>query len=698
MSQFALKLVAPPDAEPADRADADRRSEAASRGVWLSIDEASERSKQSLGHLKRQCAKLWSPRGLARKTRSESGQEVWVVSELADPRFAGVKFPEQMSSEFRLADLPDKLQAIVLQREQIVLDWLKDCAAGFRLNLKKTAITATFVANAPIRFGLTLNTATLYRWHAAYRRLGRAGLVDGRREKDEDGQQAHEDFRAYFLQLFLHPNRRSVTLCYDHARIKAQESGWTFPQCDRTCRRWVAALDPRLVTLKREGEKASQDKHVPFVQRDYSELASNEIWCGDHHQFDVIVNFGTPEKPRHARPWVTAWEDLRSRKIVGYTLTANGGNTDTILSAFVMGADTHGLPWRVYIDNGADYDARTLQGETKGQRQKRRGKGTGLDLDPVRTSAVFPRFHVEVTHALPYNAQGKPIERAFRTVCGRFSKLFDTYCGSNPQDKPHGLQDRVNRGMAPLFEDFAKQFAEWLEADYHGRLHLGDSMNAKPAEVFEQCLAKKRTTPSREELILGCMPRVERTVQQNGISHNGLFYGGRQEAILSRIGQKVWIAIDNADRTRLMVLDHNDGRFIAAAMLNVKPGFAIDSQDVRAANADRQRTKKVIREMQDRRPRVAADMQETLGILAARAARDRAPVSNEPPLPIVPARVIIDAQRAQIRAAINGERMKLAAGAEEFNENAGSTAGTEAGAISFAQLMANRALPEEQDQ
>src|SRR5205807_7057325 len=110
--------------------------------------------------------------------------------------------------------------------------------------------------------------------------------------------------------------------------------------------------------------------------------------------------------------------------IVGWTLYAHDPNQDTILSTFRDGCLKHGVPKGVYIDNGKDYDSRALQGETKRQRfDRRRNKAA----HPRIEEGVFGELEVEVKHALPYQPQGKPIERMFGTLCGQFSKLIPTY-------------------------------------------------------------------------------------------------------------------------------------------------------------------------------------------------------------------------------------------------------------------------------
>jgi hypothetical protein len=39
----------------------------------------------------------------------------------------------------------------------------------------------------------------------------------------------------------------------------------------------------------REGEDAFVLKCEPAIERDYTTLASNDVWFGDDHRFDVMV-------------------------------------------------------------------------------------------------------------------------------------------------------------------------------------------------------------------------------------------------------------------------------------------------------------------------------------------------------------------------------------------------------------------------
>jgi transposase InsO family protein len=82
------------------------------------------------------------------------------------------------------------------------------------------------------------------------------------------------------------------------------------------------------------------------------------VWNADHHQFDVMVS----HEGRTCRPWLTAFQDVRSRKILGWHISADGGNTDTILSAMVLAMDAAGVPEETYFDWGKDFASKAVGG------------------------------------------------------------------------------------------------------------------------------------------------------------------------------------------------------------------------------------------------------------------------------------------------------------------------------------------------
>src|SRR5690606_657111 len=95
-----------------------------------------------------------------------------------------------------------------------------------------------------------------------------------------------------------------------------------------------------------------------------------QCWVGDHAQLDLVCRFGV----KLIRPWITIWQDWRTRRVVGWCLSESPDST-TLLAALRMGLlapANFGGPDLVWIDNGKDYDSYTLHGRTKKERQQLR--------------------------------------------------------------------------------------------------------------------------------------------------------------------------------------------------------------------------------------------------------------------------------------------------------------------------------------
>jgi transposase InsO family protein len=205
-------------------------------------------------------------------------------------------------------------------------------------------------------------------------------LVDGRKLKSVAVAQAKADdaFVQYLATYWLNKRGRSMAVAYDRAVDKAQEMGWTI--CSyRHAQRILKKIPLAEQIKRREGDKAFTDKVEPNIRRDWSDVPANRIWNADHHNFDVLVKVGQRVDPNTGeevailkRPWLSAWQDCRSRKIVGWCIRAEDPNTDAILLAFRHAVLTHGLPDKAYTDNGKTYDCRYLTGQTKAMRWARR--------------------------------------------------------------------------------------------------------------------------------------------------------------------------------------------------------------------------------------------------------------------------------------------------------------------------------------
>ena len=93
---------------------------------------------------------------------------------------------------------------------------------------------------------------------------------------------------------------------------------------------------------------------LPFIRRKYDEadFYSNDIWVCDNHTFDVFVNDGEHKKP--VRVYLTAFQDVRSRKFMGWYVTMNPCS-DATLIALRRGIEKYGIPKQILSDNGREF-------------------------------------------------------------------------------------------------------------------------------------------------------------------------------------------------------------------------------------------------------------------------------------------------------------------------------------------------------
>lgn len=332
--------------------------------------------------------------------------------------------------------------------------------------------------------GLKISRSTLFVWHGAYRDpADLVKLIDtrGGNTRGEPDPLCWELFRG----LYLTEQKRSGKWCWKQVRAKAKADGlsWcSYPQCIRLIRKRISPAE----YCKHRDPERYRSRHSDYIDMDPDTWGAGETWIGDHSVLDMWCVSGGGKL---IRPWLTAWMDWKTRKIVGWLL-CESPNSATILSAFsraMLDPSNNGGPDTVYIDNGRDYAAETFAGKTKAQFRKE-SRSAATDIDEPAFRGLYAVLDIEIIFATPYNARAKGrIEQWFNySLHQDFDKSFASYAGNKPTHRPECLAEILKDGsMVPTFAEvrarLENHIAGYNASHDHGKQDL-DGMS--PVEAM----------------------------------------------------------------------------------------------------------------------------------------------------------------------------------------------------------------------
>lgn len=396
----------------------------------------------------------------------------------------------------------------------------------------------------------------LYRWQGKYEKGGVAALIDQRGGHNRGKDTIPEEAWDFFYSIYMTQQKRSVKLCYD---LTLQE----FPDIPSVSafERKVRTIPKYAILYYREGEKAFRDQ-LPSMERSKRDILSNDVWFSDHHKVDTSVK--SADGKRVIRPWLTVFFDARSNKVVSFLVRDANPNATAIKQCLRTGIEKHGVPNKVYFDNGEDY----------------RSKSFRKDFP----YSLVNRLGISTIYATPYHGQAKTVERFFRTFSDRFSRRFPTYTGRNAKERPECMQvsNAEILKLAPTLEEYKEALSNYM-AEYNATPSRGRDLDGKcPDQVYFENLKCKREISDLEALRLLCGNSAERVVQKNGVSilNNSYFH----EKLLSHLGEHVVVTYDPANIDKVGVFDMED-RAICTAEAKIQTLFQHTSEEdyIRAA-------------------------------------------------------------------------------------------------------------------
>ena len=393
----------------------------------------------------------------------------------------------------------------------------------------------------------------------------------------------------------------------NYAALEAQGEGQWYPECteeklglippnNRHNVNWViASISKEERDYMRKGRKAWEAAHMSKAIRKKPDLV-NDVWFGDHHQFDVFV---LDNRGRAVRPWLTAWYDIGSGVLVGWCISTNP-NSETIAESFIRAvaektdSPIHGAPNAIYIDNGKDYRSHAFEGEPKVANPEGLQVGAGAPTasariedsrlgadaeywqgrDPDMMDAMYLQMvgastlqamHVKVVHAKAYHGWAKPVERFFRTLEERYCRQLIGYCGGKPGDRAENfermLRDWIARGELMTIDEFVDVFQNQILPAYNNHPHSGYN-GETPASRYAR-LPKAR----REIFSWALLSELRKKEARRRIGTTGIKLGGRlywSAELIHRVGEEVAVKFTDAEIESVTVRDL-EGRYICEA-------------------------------------------------------------------------------------------------------------------------------------
>ena len=301
----------------------------------------------------------------------------------------------------------------------------------------------------------------------------------------------------------------------------------------------------------REGEKALDDKVIPYLERDYDRIQVGDIIVADGHvlNFEII----NPYTGKPKRMMMVLFFDMKSSFPLGWDISPTE-NTMTIAIALRRSILRLGkFPRIVYLDNGRAFGAKFFN---------------GVDFKTSGITGLFERLGAKVITATPYHGQSKTIERFFRTF-SELERMVPTYSGTSIELKPARmnrgeklhmkLHEKMMHGTSLDIFTAHKAVAWWFDRYAERAQQDGHLKGMRPLDLFE---TGKGPGIDRAQLIHLMMTQEVKSIARNGIRMFGTSYWN--ESLFGKEWDEVTVRYDLLENDSIFVYD-SAGEFICEA-------------------------------------------------------------------------------------------------------------------------------------
>jgi putative transposase len=405
------------------------------------------------------------------------------------------------------------------------------------------------------------------------------------------------------LSFALHPNKLKISEVVRLTKMKLKKEGIESPSCKDTLRRaivnWRKTNEDKWVFC-REGEKALNDKCLPYLERDINVLDVGDVLVADGHVLNFLILNPFTGKP--CRMSMVMWYDWASCMPVGWEIMPTE-NIQCVAAGLRRAIITlRKMPKIAYLDNGKAFKAKVFTDKN-------------IDFEEAGFYGMFARLGVETIFAWPYNAQSKPVERFFGTF-SELERLMPTYSGTSIETKPahmlrneklhQKLHEKRYGGWVPTIDEANNIIAGWVNG-YSARPHRG-LKGLCPGEVLKSGQGKGGVD---EVAIRYLMMSMEiKRIKQNGVSFMGRSY---YDDALYGMRDRVTIKYDFEDLSKVFVYDLTGARYICTAealekvhpmakLLGTKDDMALVKEGIKRKKSAKKQTEKVAREWVESAP------------------------------------------------------------------------------------------------
>jgi putative transposase len=370
----------------------------------------------------------------------------------------------------------------------------------------------------------------------------RKGGIDALIPQHTGRQRVEGAWMAAFVEAFNIPSRPSVKAVYK----QLLDAGYTMSYAQ--CIRYEKTLVRRLGRegIARVGKHQFGLANKNYQARHQDNMSAGDQYAGDGHTIDCYV--AHPNTGRLFRPELTLFQDIKSRKIVGWWLGESENAIDTVRALAHAITTFNHVPPMLYLDHGAGYRAKLMSDECVG---------------------LSKRLGIDNMAARPGNPHGKGwIEQLFRIMRDEHDKLFDggmAYCGDDAvKETNRRLSVDVKTGKRQLrsLADYAASLSKWI--DRYNREPKPVLGKRSPNEVWAESFVRIEAGSNIAGIARPAqLCKVRRECVQ---LHGRRYYHG---LLVDYQGLNVQVKYDLHDDLHVWIHDEQ-GRFICQADLTQK--------------------------------------------------------------------------------------------------------------------------------